>query len=120
MYFEREFVVEHRAALTQLIARTYRIAFWLSLTTFAGYGVALWVWFAGNHWAALIIATLSYLFFRQFRALSFSLARMQLRGRAQTLPVLKQVERALEKGKAAEVIAELEAHLRAMGGAPEQ
>lgn len=114
MYFEREFVVEHRELFEQLIARTHRIAFGLFAATFAGYGLALWVWFSGNVWAALIIATLSYLFFRQFRWLSFGLARMPLRGLAQALPVLKQVESALDQGRASEVMAELEAHLRAL------
>ena len=115
VYFEREFVVEHRAVFEEVIARTHRIAVGIFVATFVGYGVAIWVWFGGNTWAALIIATLSYLFFRQFRTLSFSLARMPLRGQAQSLPVLKQIDRALEKGRASEVMAELEAHVQAMG-----
>jgi len=114
VHFEREFVVEHRELFDELIARTHRIALGIFAATFAGYGVALWVWFSGNTWAALIIATLSYLFFRQFRWLAFGLARMPLRGNAQALPVLKRVEAAMEKGRATEVMAELEAHLRAL------
>jgi hypothetical protein len=115
VYFEREFVVEHRTVFEEVIARTHRIAVGIFVATFVGYGVAIWVWFSGNTWAALIIATLSYLFFRQFRTLSFSLARMPLRGQATSLPVLKQIDRALEKGRAPEVMAELEAHLQATG-----
>ena len=118
MYFERAFVIEHRVVLEELIARTHRIAFWIFLGTFTGYGVAVWVWFSGHTWAALIIATLSYLFFRQFRMLSFNLARMPLRGQARALPVLHEVERALEQGRAAAVMAELEAHLQALGQEP--
>ena len=118
MVFERAFVIEHRVVLEELIARTHRIAFWIFLGTFTGYGVAVWVWFSGHTWAALIIATLSYLFFRQFRMLSFNLARMPLRGQARTLPVLHEVERALEQGRAAAVMAELEAHLQALGQEP--
>jgi len=118
MYFERGFVIEHRTVLEMLIARTHRIAFWIFVGTFVGYGVAVWVWFSGHTWAALIIATLSYLFFRQFRMLSFHLARMPLRGKARTWPVLQQVEQALERGKAAAVMAELEAHLQALGQEP--
>jgi hypothetical protein len=118
MYFERGFVIEHRVVLEELIARTHRIAFWVFVGTFTGYGVAVWVWFSGHTWAALIIATLSYLFFRQFRMLSFNLARMPLRGQARTLPVLHEVERALEQGRAAAVMAELEAHLQALGQEP--
>jgi hypothetical protein len=115
VHFEREFVVEHRAVFEEVIARTHRIAVGIFVATFVGYGIAIWVWFGGNTWAALIIATLSYLFFRQFRTLSFSLARMPLRGQAKSLPVLKQIDRALEKGRALEVMTELEAHLHAMG-----
>jgi hypothetical protein len=118
VYFEREFVVEHRSIFEEVIARTQRIAVGIFVATFAGYGVAVWVWFGGNSWAALIIATLSYLFFRQFRTLSFGLARMPLRGQARPLPVLKAIDRALEKGNAAEVMAELEAHLHAIGSEP--
>lgn len=115
VHFEREFVVEHRAVFEEVVARTHRIALGIFVATFVGYGVAIWVWFGGNTWAALIIATLSYLFFRQFRTLSFSLARMPLRGQARSLPVLKQIDSALEQGRATEVMAELEAHLQAMG-----
>jgi hypothetical protein len=115
VHFEREFVAEYRELFEALIARTHRIAFGLFAATFTGYGVALWVWFSGNAWAALIIATLSYLFFRQFRSLSFGLARMPLRGSAKALPVLKRIETALEKGRVSEVMAELEAHLQALG-----
>lgn len=115
MYFEREFVAEHRSVFEEVIARTHRVAVGIFVATFIGYGVAVWVWFGGNSWAALIIATLSYLFFRQFRTLSFSLARMPLRGQAKSLSVLKAIDGALEKGRAAEVMAELEAHLQAMG-----
>lgn len=119
MYFERESVAEHRGLFEELVARTHRIAFGMFAATFAGYAMALWVWFAGNTWAALIIATLAFLFFRQFRWLSFGLARMPLRGRAEALPVLRQIEQALEQGRPREVMAELEAHLRALGPAPE-
>lgn len=120
MYFEREFVAEHRGPFEELIARTHRIALGIFAATFVGYGVAIWVWFSGDTWAALIIATLGYLFFRQFRWLSFGLARMPLRGRAEALPVLRQIERALEQGRAREVMTELEAHLRALGDAAEE
>lgn len=118
MYFERGFVIEHRVVLEELIARTHRIAFWIFVGTFIGYGVAVWVWFSGQTWAALTIATLSYLFFRQFRMLSFNLARMPLRGKARALPALQQVERALEQGRAGAVMAELEVHLQALGQEP--
>lgn len=108
-------MVQHRPILEELIARTHRAAFGIFVATFAGYGVALWIWFSGNSWTALIVATLSYLFFRQFRTLAFALARVPLRGRAAAIPVLKRIEQALDKGTAATVIAELEGHLRAMG-----
>jgi cytochrome c-type biogenesis protein CcmH/NrfG len=115
VYFEREFVADHRELFEELVARTQRIAFGLFAVTFTGYGAALWIWLSGNTWAALIIATLSYLFFRQFRWLSFGLARMPFRGSAKALPVLRRIEDALEEGRATEVMAELEAHLRALG-----
>ena len=113
MHFEREFVIQHRTVLEELIARTHHIAVGIFVATFAGYGLAVWIWLSGNSWAALIIATLSYLFFRQFRSLSFALARMPLRGQVSALPVVRAIEQALEQGKAATVMAELETHLQA-------
>jgi len=114
VYFERDFIATHEDAFHALVERTHRIAFAIFVLTFAGYGLAVWIWLSGNSWAALVIATLAYLFFRQFRSLSFALARMPLRGQSAGLPVLKGIEQALEQGRAAAVMAELESHLKAL------
>lgn len=111
---EREFVQEHRDLLKALVTRTQRIALGLFVCTFLGYGLALWIWFAGHSWTALVLATLSYLFFRPFRTLSWGLARLPLRGDPATLPVLQVLDAALEHAKPAVVMAELEAHLQAL------
>ena len=118
-YFSREFVEQNREALGALLERTHRIAFWMFVLTFSGYGLALWVWWIGNAWAALIIATLSYLFFRQFRSLSFGLARTVLRGQPEAQTLLGPIDRALEQGKVNSILAELEAHLAALDSMPQ-
>lgn len=119
-FFSREFVELHREALGALLERTHRIAFWMFILTFSGYGLALWVWWSGNAWAALIIATLSYLFFRQFRVLSFGLARTALRGQSEAQAMLGPIDRALEHGKVTSILAELDAHLAALDSLPQQ
>ena len=51
----------HRAAL-------------LVLTSFAGYGLAFWVWYGGDNLTALVLATAFYLLFRLHRRLLFKFA----------------------------------------------
>lgn len=117
-HFERDFVIRNREVLEGMIARAHRVALGVFLLTFGGYGVAIWLWFENQMWAALIVATLSYLVFRQFRMLALGVARVPLRGDPAAVEALKAVDMALERDKPHPVLSELEAHLRALAEAP--
>ena len=103
-----EWLAVHGHLLVDLLNRTHRVASVLFALTFAGYAAAVLVWFQGNSWVALLIATLSFLFFRQFRMLSLGIARMPLRGHIAALPLLQAIDAGLEKVSARELVAELE------------
>ena len=46
----------------------------LVLTSFAGYGLAFWVWYGGDNLTAIVIASIFYLLFRFHRRLLFKFA----------------------------------------------
>ncbi|OOC48787.1 MULTISPECIES: hypothetical protein [Thioalkalivibrio] len=118
MHFDRDFVIRNREVLEGIVARSHRVALGIFALTFGGYGAAVWLWFQDNVWAALVVATLSYLVFRQFRMLALGVARMPLRGDAEAVEALKAIDMALEQDKPHPVLAEVEAHLRALEEAP--
>ncbi|WP_018864163.1 MULTISPECIES: hypothetical protein [Thioalkalivibrio] len=121
MHFERDFVVRNRDVLEGIVARAHRVALGIFVLTFSGYGIAVWLWFQDQMWAALITATVSYLVFRQFRMLALGIARMPLRGDPEALEATRALDNALEEDRPHPVLAELEAHLRALDeeGSPE-
>lgn len=114
MHFERDFIAEHRDAFERIVARSHKVAVVIFVITFLAYGVAAWMAFNEQPWVALILATLAYLFFRQFRAVSLGLARTGLRGEEGTAAPLKALDLALEEHGAHAVLAEVEGHLRAI------
>lgn len=118
MHFERDFVIRNRDVLEGIVARAHRVALVIFLLTFSGYGIAVWLWFQENLWGALIVATVSYLVFRQFRMLALGLARAPLRGDPEAVEALKALDAALEKDRPHPVLAEVEAHLRALEQEP--
>lgn len=118
MHFERDFVIRNREVLEGIVARAHRVALGIFVLTFGGYGVAVWLWFQDNMWGALVVATISYLVFRQFRMLALGVARMPLRGDPQAVEALRAIDVALEQDKPHPVLAEVEAHLRALEEEP--
>ena len=59
--------------------RTWRVWFgnWaavLVLLSFAGYGLAFWIWYGGDNLSAIVVASAFYLLFRFHRRLLFKLA----------------------------------------------
>lgn len=105
---DTEWLAAHGHLVVDLLNRTHRVAAVLFVLTFGGYAAAVLVWFQGNSWAALLIATLSFLFFRQFRVISLGIARMPLRGHVSALPLLQAIDAGLEKASARELVTELE------------
>ncbi|WP_019626978.1 hypothetical protein [Thioalkalivibrio sp. ALJT] len=118
MHFERDFVIRNREVLEGIVARSHRVALAIFVLTFTGYGAAVWLWFQDNLWGALVVATVSYLVFRQFRMLALGVARMPLRGDPVAVEALRAIDIALEQDKPHPVLAEVEAHLRALEEEP--
>ncbi|WP_018934966.1 hypothetical protein [Thioalkalivibrio sp. ALJ24] len=116
MHFEQDFIGEHRDVFERIVARAHKVAVVIFVITFLAYGVAAWMAFNEQPWVALILATLAYLFFRQFRLVSLGLARTGLRGETGTAEPLKALDLALEKDGAHAVLSEVENHLRAIDG----
>lgn len=118
MHFERDFVIRNRDVLEALVARSHRVALAIFVLTFGGYAAAVWLWFQDHMWGALLVATASYLVFRQFRMLALGIARMPLRGDPEAVEALRAIDVALEEDKPHPVLAEVEAHLRALEEEP--
>ncbi|WP_200178809.1 hypothetical protein [Ectothiorhodospira mobilis] len=98
----------HREGFQAFVATVHRFAGLLFVLTFLGYGAAVWAWFQGASWTALIVATLSYLFFRQFRRLSVNLAHLRYASRPEHQAMLNLLDRALEQDKPHVVLSQLE------------
>lgn len=111
MISQEEFVA-HQEDFAAFVATIHRFATLLFIVSFIGYGAAAWVWFQGATWTALIVATLSYLFFRQFRRLSLNMARIQYTMQPRYHPMLLLVDRMLEDHKPAVVVGQLESLLK--------
>lgn len=103
----------HRDRLQTLVSTVHRHTTLIVLASFAGYGLAGWLWFGDRTMAALLVATAAYLVFRAFRWLSFTLARLTLRGRAGFDASFALIERELGQAGAASVVTAIETRLRA-------
>ncbi|SEP58536.1 hypothetical protein SAMN05421693_101148 [Ectothiorhodospira magna] len=102
----------HREDFAAFVATIHRFASLLFIISFIGYGAAAWIWFQGATWTALIVATLAYLFFRQFRRLSLNLARIKYTLQPRYHPMLLLVDQMLEDHKPAVVVGQLESLLK--------
>ena len=87
---------QFRKQLLRFVAKTHQITAVIVVLSFAGYGAAAWVWWRGESIGALVIATLSYLLFRAFRAISVSLARVQLGDDESMAEVWPLIDREIE------------------------
>jgi hypothetical protein len=111
--FSQEEIDTHRERLEQVVATVHHYAALIFFLTFVGYGVAVYLWFQGQPWAGLIVATFSYLFFRQFRSLSIGLARMKLRDREGFAETWTLLDEAMKSERPQAVLLAVESRLRA-------
>ena len=75
---ERRVLADHHDRLIAIISEVHRVTGLIVITSFVGYGLAVYIWYRGYIWWALITATLAYVLFRAFRPLSLFAARRQL------------------------------------------
>lgn len=111
--FTQEQIDEHRERLEQVVATVHHFSSLIFVLTFIGYGAAATLWFQEQPWAGLIVATLSYLFFRQFRSLSVGLARMKLRDREGFSETWALLDVAMKTERPQAVLLAVESRLRA-------
>jgi len=111
--FSQEQIDAHRERLEQVVATVHHFSAAIFILTFIGYGVAVYLWFQDQTWPGLIVATLSYLFFRQFRSLSMGLARMKLRDREGFSETWDMLDEAMQSERAQAVLLAVESRLRA-------
>ncbi|ACL72279.1 hypothetical protein [Thioalkalivibrio sulfidiphilus] len=111
--FTQQQIDEHRERLEQVVATVHHFSAAIFILTFIGYGLAVYLWFQDQTWAGLIVATFSYLFFRQFRSLSLGLARMKLREREGFAQTWQLLDEALKSERPQAVMLSLETRLRA-------
>lgn len=111
--FTEEQIDQHRERLQQVVATVHHFSALIFILTFIGYGVAVYLWFQDQPWAGLIVATFSYLFFRQFRTLSVGLARMRLRDREDFSETWALLDEAMKSERPQAVMLALETRLRA-------
>lgn len=65
----------------------------LVLASFAGYGLAFWVWYNGDNVSAFVIVSAFYLLFRLHRRLLFKVAAYRFRTDAAFAEPLRRLER---------------------------
>jgi hypothetical protein len=111
--FTQEEIDQHRERLERVVATVHHFSALIFILTFIGYAVAAYLWFQDQPWAALIVATFSYLFFRQFRSLSIGLARMKLRDREGFSETWTLLDEAMKSERPQAVLLAVESRLRA-------
>lgn len=105
----------HADCYRTLVHWVHRLTVLIALVAFGGYGVALWLWFQGDWEMALILATIGYLLFRNFRRLSFGFALNRMRGSEELVctEALALLDGLMEEHKPAVIMAALEAEVAA-------
>jgi hypothetical protein len=111
--FTQEEIDTHRERLEQVVATVHHYSALIFILTIVGYGVAVYLWFQDQPWAGLMVATFSYLFFRQFRSLSIGLARMKLRDREGFAETWTLLDEAMKSERSQAVLLAVETRLRA-------
>lgn len=97
--------------LEGIVAAIHRATAAIAVTSFAGYALAGWLLWRGQLWLALGVATVSYLFFRLYPALSVHWARWRAAGDPQAGAALDALERAWQGRSPRSVLLEVDAWL---------
>lgn len=101
-----------RPQLAQIVAAIHQATALIAVLSFAGYGLAVWLWFSARPWLGLGIATVSYLFFRLYPLLSIQWARWRLADDEMARRAFAALERAWENRSRRTVLMEVDAWLR--------
>ena len=110
----------HATAFDTLVSTVHGYATLIFILTFMGYGFAVFLWFQDHTWTALIVATLSYLFFRGFRPFSLWMARRKLQKDPACATPLMLLDQALAHERPQAVLAQLDGYSQARRKAARQ
>lgn len=110
---------EYADELGSIIGAIHRATAAIAVLSFMGYGVAAWLWFGGRPWLAVGVATVSYLFFRLYPALSIHWARWRASDDMRARSALAALERAWSGRSQRTVLMEVDAWLRARDSEPD-
>lgn len=103
---------QYATQLESIVGAIHRATAVIAVLSFAGYGVAGWLWFGGRIWLALGVATVSYLFFRLYPALSVHWARWRSADDLEARAALDALERAWQGRSQRAVLLEVDSWLR--------
>lgn len=108
---EEQGFLHHKEALAKLAVHVHKITTVIVLLSFAGYGMAGWLWFKGQTMEALVVATLSYLFFRLFRQISLMVVRRIAVFNEELHPAMEWLDAQIKEQGAQQAMSELDRRL---------
>jgi hypothetical protein len=108
---EEQGFLHHKEALAELAVHVHKITTVIVLLSFAGYGMAGWLWFKGQTLEALVVATVSYIFFRLFRRISLMVVRRIAVFNEDLHPAMEWLDAQIKDQGAKQVMSELDQRL---------
>lgn len=108
---EEQGFLHHKEALAKLAVHVHKITTVIVLLSFVGYGAAGWLWFKGQTLEALVVATVSYLFFRLFRQVSLMVVRRIAVFNEELFPAMEWLDTQIRERGARQVMSELDQRL---------
>ena len=102
---------QHEAELRQIATALHRVTSLIVLITFAGYGLAGWLFFSDFRLEGLIAATAFYIFFRFFRHTSLMIVRRGVGKRPELQAAMTWLDDQIKRDGASRVITELDQRL---------
>ncbi len=102
-------------ALRDLVDRIHRVSGWIAVATFAGYGLAAWLWWQGRPWIAAALATIAFLLFRRFRSFALGLVRHWASVRPDYAQAMAFIDAQAEKLGPTRALGEIDARLHRPG-----
>ena len=108
---DRHQFTDHQDRFEVIVSEVHRVTASIVMLSFVGYGGAIYVWYQGHPWLALITATIAYGFFRAFRPLSLFAAKLRLRSRPRFDQTLVLLENELIDRNPHDVLSDIEKRL---------
>ena len=108
---DKQELQQHEAELRQIATALHRVTSIIVLITFAGYGLAAWLFFSNYRLEGLIAATAFYIFFRFFRHTSLLVVRRGVAKRPELVTAMQWLDEQIKRDGASRVMTELDQQL---------